>query len=941
MVSSSAVRGRSTCSCSYRSVHGGGALMLAHRRRKRSRIMHQPSLSRGAHHHHNDGRRRVCVARAERPPNVNAGIEREEIPRLKSFLFQRKDGDLFRWVGREMDIPHREARPRQLKSMSGRGWPFDVFIKNRKSKNKRRSWYVMFRTLYEDINIKKVMRLPDAVDDEGNEHKWTPEGLPVLRKTVSYSDLLTHIRDDRVKEVVRWETLESVTGGPDLRCLVVYHDGSVAKSKAPSDLRLLSEAMRQHNVQQIMVMMDPMKIRQDNRLKLPRQSSFVQQALEKDFGLVNKYKSTFLTAGLLSVLGGGVFFLFFGQLAIIKIKEYGRSDAADRIKMRIMEKNEAARSQKKIAESKMQRAEETAAERAEIQARIDAGDKDAIEELQELEAAELKDEEALKQTGKFVALSTVGFVAATNKADIEATKLAEREARMKAMRETKVDEKGVMGNIRRLQDKVLRGGAPVALRDQRKMYFDDVAGLGTVRPMLEDVVDFFKNPDKYYQTGSRRPRGILLAGPPGTGKTLIAKAIAGEAGVNFFSCNASEFVEVFVGTGAARVRDIFKQAQATEPAVIFIDELDAIGRERTNDPGQQERNQTLNQLLVCMDGMAESADVVVIGATNRADVLDPALIRAGRFDRKIAVLNPDTDGRDEVLQVHLRERPCSDDIDTRRIAELTNGFSGAMLSSLANQAALEAARKSQDKISMEDLNTALELFNCGRILDKGPGESRCRRTAVRMCAASVVMQCLPIGSYTRSLSIVPRERLPDGSINVEYNEDLTNAMVFKKRDYEYAMVAAFAGHVSEEVVFGYNDITMMSVSDLERARELARIIVYYAAVGEAPSIRNRRVLLYTETYPDGQPPIAFPNYKMPDEVFDDAEKEIVSMLREAREKCHAIVERNRQCILRLTEELLIKRVLYSHEIFDIFMENASPEDVALNRERVVPVGSAL
>ena len=186
---------------------------------------------------------------------------------------------------------------------------------------------------------------------------------------------------------------------------------------------------------------------------------------------------------------------------------------------------------------------------------------------------------------------------------------------------------------------------------------------------------------------------------------------------------------------------------------------------------------------------------------------------------------------------------------------------------------------------------------------------------------------------------MPREKLPDGNINVQYNTELIEAMVFKKRDYEEAMVAAFAGHVSEEVVYGYNDITTMSATDLERARELARIIVYYAAVGDTPSIRNRKILLYTEDYPDGQSPIAFQNYRIPDDVLDDAEKEVVALLRDAREKCRAIVERNRQCILRLTEELLMKRVMLSHEIFDIFMENASAEDVQTNRDRVVPVGT--
>ena len=563
------------------------------------------------------------------------------------------------------------------------------------------------------------------------------------------------------------------------------------------------------------------------------------------------------------------------------------------------------------------------------------GDKEAIKMLEEggedgaKMGADEKDANA-PDIESFLNMTTVNFVPAVNTDDIEAQKKADREARRREMAEAEDDyqDKGLLSRI----GVPFRPKKAPALKDTRRIYFDDVAGIGKAKDQLEEIVDFFRKPEMYYETGSRRPRGVLMAGPPGTGKTLMAKAVAGEAGVSFFSCNASEFVEVYVGTGSARVRDLFKQAKASEPAVVFIDELDAVGRERTNDPKQQERNQTLNQLLVSMDGIGERVDVVIIAATNRPDILDQALVRPGRFDRKITVGAPDDRGRAEILSVHLRDRPCAEDINVQQIANSTIGYTGAKLANLVNQAALEAARANKDRLTMGDLEKALSFSKVGRVLDVQPRADRLRRLAVRLSAQSVVTQCLAIGKSTRLISLQARELQPNGKIEVVYDDAIFNALVLKKRDYKEAMVSAFAGHVSEEIFFGYNDITNLNVMDLERARELARNVVYFAAIGAAPSIRNRSVLFYTQPV---EHPIAYENFRMPQDVKDDAGEEVIELLREAREKCRAIVHRNRECITALSEELLIAKEMRGFEIFELFKKHAAQEDVDANRDLVV------
>ena len=767
--------------------------------------------------------------------------------------------------------------------------------------------------------------------EDGSEHRWTPEGLPVVRRSLTYGELLSDIRDGKVKDIVRWDSIESHTGGPDMRCLVVYLDRSVAKCKAPSDLQLLNEAMKQHNVRRVNVAMDPTRVQQSKREKK------VQVLIEEEgtgvaAGLLSRLQAsaTQVVSVVATTLTGTV---LFGVIGWLKYQETTRGDFGDRMKIRIMEQREKMTRKWRLTSS--------AADRKKLEdydklvARAAEGDQEAIKALEEggedgaaQPAAEKKDPNA-PDIEDFLNMTTVNFVPA-DVGDVEERKRADREARRREMAEAEDDyrEKGILSRIG------LPSGPREApkLKDTRRIYFDDVAGIGRAKDQLEEIVDFFRKPEMYFETGSRRPRGVLMAGPPGTGKTLMAKAVAGEAGVSFFSCNASEFVEVYVGTGSARVRDLFKQAKANEPAVVFIDELDALGRERTNDPKQQERNQTLNQLLVSMDGIGERVDVVIIAATNRPDILDQALVRPGRFDRKITVGAPDDRGRAEILGVHLRERPCAEDIDVEFIANSTVGYTGAKLANLVNQAALEAARSNKDRLTMADLEKALDFSKVGRVLDAQPRADRLRRLAVRLSAQSVVTQCLSIGRNTRLMSLEARELQPNGKIEVEYEDNIFNAFVFKKRDYKEAMVSAFAGHVAEEVFFGYNDITNLNVMDLERARELARNVVYFAAIGAAPSIRNRSILFYSRPR---EGPIAYENFRMPQDVKDDAEEEVMELLREARERCRAIVARNRECISALCEELLIAKQMRGYEIFEIFKQKAAPEDLEANAGVVV------
>lgn len=368
-----------------------------------------------------------------------------------------------------------------------------------------------------------------------------------------------------------------------------------------------------------------------------------------------------------------------------------------------------------------------------------------------------------------------------------------------------------------------------ALPNSQKVTFKDVAGADEEKAELEEIVDFLKQPSKYIEMGARIPKGVLLVGPPGTGKTLLAKAISGEAGVPFFSISGSDFVEMFVGVGASRVRDLFEEAKRSAPCIVFIDEIDAVGRQRGAGlgGGHDEREQTLNQLLVEMDGFGVNEGIIMIAATNRPDILDPALLRPGRFDRQITVGAPDVKGREEILKVHTRKKPLAPDVDLKVLAKRTPGFCGADLENLANEAALLAVRREKKLISMGEMEEAITRVIAGpekksRVIS----EHDRRLTAYHEAGHAVVMKLLPNSDPVHEISIIPRGRAGGYTMHLP-EEDTAYTSKSKLKD---EMVGLLGGRVAEQLIIG--DISTGAKNDIDRASAIARAMVMEYGMSE-------------------------------------------------------------------------------------------------------------
>jgi len=357
--------------------------------------------------------------------------------------------------------------------------------------------------------------------------------------------------------------------------------------------------------------------------------------------------------------------------------------------------------------------------------------------------------------------------------------------------------------------------------------FEDVAGVDGAKLELQEVVDFLKNPDKYTQLGAKIPKGCLLVGPPGTGKTLIAKAVAGEAGVPYFACAASEFVELFVGVGASRVRDLFEKAKAKAPCIVFIDEIDAVGRQRGAGMGggNDEREQTINQLLTEMDGFEGNSGVIVLAATNRPDVLDSALLRPGRFDRQVTVDRPDVQGRVQILKVHSRGKVLAKDVDFDKVARRTPGFTGADLQNLMNEAAIFAARRGLTEISKEEIADALERIIAGpEKKDAVMSEKKKKLVAYHEAGHALVGALMPEYDPVTKISIVPRGAA-GGLTFFAPSEERLESGLYSKSYLENQMCVALGGRIAEELIFGEDDVTTGASNDFQQVTRTARLMV--------------------------------------------------------------------------------------------------------------------
>ncbi|CDF59100.1 ATP-dependent zinc metalloprotease FtsH [Thermobrachium celere] len=455
--------------------------------------------------------------------------------------------------------------------------------------------------------------------------------------------------------------------------------------------------------------------------------------------------------------------------------------------------------------------------------------------------------------------------------------------------------------------------AKLVTNDKKKVTFNDVAGADEEKQELEEVVDFLKQPRKYIELGARIPKGVLLVGPPGTGKTLLAKAVAGEAGVPFFSISGSDFVEMFVGVGASRVRDLFDTAKKNAPCIVFIDEIDAVGRQRGAGlgGGHDEREQTLNQLLVEMDGFGTNEGIIVIAATNRPDILDPALLRPGRFDRQIVVNPPDVKGREEILKVHARNKPLDENVDLKIIAKRTPGFSGADLENLMNEAALLTVRKNKKLIGMEELEEAITRVIAGpEKKSRVMSEKERRLTAYHEAGHAVVMKLLPNAAPVHQISIIPRGRAGGYTLALP-EEDKHYA---SKTELIEEIVGLLGGRVAEKLVL--NDISTGAKNDIERATNIARkMVTEYGMSDVLGPIEfgsgHEEVFL-------GRDFAKSRNYS--EEVAALIDKEIKNIIHEAYERAERLLKENINKLHRVAEALLEKEKLEADEFEAIFNE---------------------
>jgi cell division protease FtsH len=429
--------------------------------------------------------------------------------------------------------------------------------------------------------------------------------------------------------------------------------------------------------------------------------------------------------------------------------------------------------------------------------------------------------------------------------------------------------------------------------------FQDVAGIEEAKQELIEVVDFLKNPDRYRRLGARIPRGVLLAGPPGTGKTLLARAVAGEASVPFFSASASEFIEAIVGIGASRVRDLFKQAKEAAPAIIFVDELDAIGRSRGGQGSlgtHDEREQTLNQILTEMDGFDSDANVIVLGATNRPEVLDPALLRPGRFDRRVFVQAPDAPGRAAILRVHTRSMPLADDADLERVASSTPGMVGADLANLANEAALLAARLGHDRVRQSDFTQALEKVVLGaerKILINADDR---RRIAYHESGHAVVGMLTPGADPVRKVSIIPRGL----SLGVTLSTPDDDRLNYSEGELRARLRVALGGRSAELLVYG--DATTGAESDIQQVTLIARGMVERWGMSE-------KVGFLTVTPQNGQGPFMPGGEPVSEATQELIDREVRRIVDEEREATDQLLADNRERLESLVEALLERETL--------------------------------
>jgi cell division protease FtsH len=459
--------------------------------------------------------------------------------------------------------------------------------------------------------------------------------------------------------------------------------------------------------------------------------------------------------------------------------------------------------------------------------------------------------------------------------------------------------------------------------DKERVVFDDIAGNDSAKQDLEEVVDFLKHPKKYETLGAKIPKGVLLVGSPGTGKTMLARAVAGEANVPFFSISGSEFVEMFVGVGASRVRDLFAKAKKNAPAIIFIDEIDAVGRKRGSGMGggHDEREQTLNQILVEMDGFETGTNVIVLAATNRADVLDPALLRPGRFDRRTNILLPERKDREAILKVHFKNKPTETDVNLDKLAAKTAGSSGADLANIANEAAIIAARRNAKKISNADLTEAFEKVAIGpERKAKVMNEKEKELTAYHEAGHAIVGHVLPDSDPVHKVTIIPR----GGTGGVTWflpPEDKSYTNVYEFKDI---LARALGGRIAEKIIYGDDGITTGAGSDLRKATEIARDMIIEQGMGKK---------LRDQVFHDDSGGMVFDKitHERPysNETAKEIDAEVEGLIREAAKRAEVVLIQNRESLDRLAKALLEEETIEEERVLELLSDAKLPKEAQL------------
>lgn len=452
-----------------------------------------------------------------------------------------------------------------------------------------------------------------------------------------------------------------------------------------------------------------------------------------------------------------------------------------------------------------------------------------------------------------------------------------------------------------------------------KTTFADVAGVDEAKQELQEVVDFLKNPERFHNIGAKIPKGVLLSGPPGTGKTLLAKAVAGEAGVPFHSASGSEFVELYVGRGAARVRDLFKQARRDAPSIIFIDEIDAVGKQRSSGGpvSNDEREQTLNQLLTEMNGFAEDSGVIVLGATNRADTLDDALLRPGRFDRKVTVGLPDRGGREKILQVHARDVKLGPDVDLKQIAQRTPGFAGADLANLLNEAAILAVRNNRDSVSMADMSAAIDRILAGpEKIDNYISEDRKRLVAYHEAGHALVGHFSPEFDSIEKITIVPRGNA-GGLTWFTPNEKVLDSGLATVRYLKSQIACALGGRIAEELAFGKDAVTTGASNDLQKVTQIARQMVErYGMSSIGPLSLEGRNNAFSHGHSE--------------DLAKEIDFEVRALVKEAYDDALSILSKHADKLDKVSEALVQKETLEGQEFRDL-IDPPSAETLAARK----------